>query len=89
MKFLRYLLVALSCLGFMACQDEISTIGSSLNTTYIEIVSDSTFVKLSGESVFIDSILGRTTDPLLGNLSLENYGTLQTGPILAPVRLEI
>lgn len=79
MKFLRYLLVALSCLGFMACQDEISTIGSSLNTTYIEIVSDSTFVKLSGESVFIDSILGRTTDPLLGNLTLENYGTLQTG----------
>lgn len=79
MKLLKYLILSIGCILFVACDDEISTIGSSLNATNIEITVDSTFVKLYGESVFTDSILGRTTDPLLGNLTVNNYGTLRTG----------
>lgn len=79
MKFLKYLAFALCCLATVACQDEISMIGSSLNTSNIEITVDSAFVKLTGESVYVDSIIGRTTDPLIGNLTVENYGSLRTG----------
>ena len=79
MKLLKYLAVICSCLFITACEDEISTIGSSLNESTIEITVDSTFVKLNGKSVFTDSILGRTTDPLIGNLTVEGYGTLRTG----------
>lgn len=79
MKILKYLAIAIACMAMIACDDEISTIGSSLNASNIEITVDSTFVKLSGKSVFTDSILGRTTDPLLGNLTVSNYGTLRTG----------
>lgn len=79
MKLLKYLVAAICCISFIACEDEISTLGSSLNSSDIVITVDSTFVKLTGQSVFNDSILGRTTDPLLGNLSVSNYGTLHTG----------
>lgn len=79
MKLLKYLAVICSCLFITACEDEISTIGSSLNESIIEITVDSTFVKLNGKSVFTDSILGRTTDPLIGNLTVDGYGTLRTG----------
>lgn len=80
MKLLKYLVAAFCCLTIVACEeDELSTIGSSLNSSDIVITVDSTFVKLTGESVFNDSILGRTTDPLLGNLTVDNYGTLHTG----------
>lgn len=79
MKFLKYFVAILCCTIFISCDDEISTIGSSLGTSKIEIIVDSTFVNLTGQSVFTDSIIGRTTDPLLGNLTVSNYGTLRTG----------
>lgn len=79
MKILKFIAITIGCIALIACEDEISTIGSSLNATNIEITVDSTFVKLSGKSVFTDSILGRTTDPLLGTLTVSNYGTLRTG----------
>lgn len=80
MKLLKYWVIAiLAGILLTSCEDEISTIGSSLNTSTIEITVDSTFVKLSGKSVYTDSIIGRTTDPLLGTLHVEKYGTLHTG----------
>lgn len=78
-KILKYLTVLCCCISLIACDDEITTIGSSLNDSLIEITVDSTTIKLSGVSVFNDSILGRTTDPLIGNLTVEGYGTLRTG----------
>lgn len=79
MKFLKYLTALCCCIVLLSCEDEISTIGSSLGASKVEVVVDSTFVKLTGQSVFTDSIIGRTTDPLLGNLTVNNYGTLRTG----------
>lgn len=79
MKFLKYLVTIFCCIALLSCEDEISTIGSSLNTTNVSVIVDSTFVKLTGQSVYTDSIIGRTTDPLLGNLTVSNYGTLHTG----------
>lgn len=79
MKFLKYLTLICCCIAMVACDDEITTIGSSLDNSKIEVTVDSSFVYLTGKSVYSDSILGRTTDPLLGNLSVENYGDLRTG----------
>lgn len=79
MKLLKYFAAILCCAVLISCDDEISTIGSSLGTSKIEVIVDSTFVNLTGQSVFTDSIIGRTTDPLLGNLTVSNYGTLRTG----------
>lgn len=79
MKF-HYILLSLACCcAIAACDDTITTIGSSLDASSITITVDSTFTHAAGESVFTDSIIGRTTDPLLGNLTLQNYGTLGTG----------
>ena len=79
MKFLKHLALLCCCITLIACNDEITSIGSSLDNTKIEVTVDSTFVNLTGTSVYADSIIGRTTDPLLGNLTVENYGTLNTG----------
>lgn len=79
MKLLKYLTIALCCMALLSCEDEISSIGSSLGSSKIEVIVDSTFVNLTGQSVYTDSIIGRTTDPLLGNLTVSNYGTLRTG----------
>ncbi len=78
-KLLKYLTVLCCCISIVACDDEITTIGSSLNDSLIEITVDSTSIKLSGKSEFNDSIMGRTTDPLIGNLTVKGYGTLRTG----------
>ena len=79
MKILKYLAVLCCSISLIACNDEISTLGSSLNDSLIEITVDSTSIKLTGQSVFNDSILGRTTDPLIGNLTVKGYGNLRSG----------
>lgn len=79
MKILKYFPLLCCCIAMIACEDEVSTLGSSLNASDITITVDSTFTKVTGQSVFTDSIIGRTTDPLLGNLTMKGYGTLQTG----------
>lgn len=79
MRFHHILLSLVCCCAIAACDDSITTIGSSLDASSITITVDSAFTQASGESVFTDSIIGRTTDPLLGNLTLRNYGTLGTG----------
>ena len=79
MRFHNILLSLVYCCAIAACDDAVTTIGSSLDASSITITVDSTFTQASGESIFTDSIIGRTTDPLLGNLTLQNYGTLGTG----------
>ncbi len=79
MKIFKYISALVLSILLLACEDEINTLGSSLDESKIIVIVDSTFVKVTGESIFNDSILGRTTDPLLGNLTTPNYGTLQTG----------
>ncbi len=79
MRFHNILLSLVCCCAIAACDDAVTTIGSSLDASSITITVDSTFTQASGESIFTDSIIGRTTDPLLGNLTLQNYGTLGTG----------
>ena len=79
MKLLKYCAIICCCISIVACNDEISTLGSSLNDSLIEITVDSTSIKIDGKSIYNDSILGRTTDPLLGNLAVEGYGNLRTG----------
>lgn len=79
MKILKYIPLLCSCMAMIACEDEINSLGSSLNASDITITVDSTFTQITGQSIFTDSIIGRTTDPLLGNLTMKDYGSLQTG----------
>ncbi len=79
MKIFKTLLLLCCGVAIVACDDEVTTIGSSLNASQITITVDSAFTQVIGESVFTDSIIGRTTDPLLGNLTMKGYGTLHTG----------
>ncbi|MCM1483174.1 MAG: DUF4270 domain-containing protein [Muribaculaceae bacterium] len=68
-------LVALSM--FTACDDDVTTIGSSLITDKSEIVIDSTFT-ITGRSVENKVVQSRTVTQLIGRLEAKEYGTLSS-----------
>ena len=80
MKVFKFLPIALVvALGISSCNDETSTIGSSIVDTNIEIVVDSSFQKLiTAESIPNDSVVGRTITQLIGRISIPGYGRLET-----------
>ena len=65
------------CLGLMlmtaACDDDASSIGSSLINDQVEIVVDSAY-SLSGRPVLSSRLQSRTTLQLLGEIEAEGYG---------------
>lgn len=71
--------LALTCcmaLGFIACQDDTSTIGGSLASGEVTITVDSIETDLRGKAEWIDNFDSRTTTKLLGNLTIPEYGNL-------------
>lgn len=71
--------LALTCcmaLGFIACQDDTSTIGGSLASGEVTITVDSIETDLRGKAEWIDDFDSRTTIKLLGNLTIPEYGNL-------------
>lgn len=62
-------------LALSSCQDEISTLGSSLVTDRSEVVVDSTFT-VYGESVPTKEFRARTLSQLLGQIQARRYGSL-------------
>lgn len=71
--------LALTCcmaLGFIACQDDTSTIGGSLASGEVTITVDSIETDLRGKAEWIDDFDSRTTTKLLGNLTIPEYGNL-------------
>ncbi|MDE6196958.1 MAG: DUF4270 domain-containing protein [Muribaculaceae bacterium] len=71
------LLAAVLCAGFIACDDTVSTIGSSLTGDNAQIVVDSSFT-VTGNSVPVTSINPKTTNQLLGSINVPGYGSLKS-----------
>lgn len=72
--------LALTCcmaLGFIACQDDTSTIGGSLASGEVTITVDSIETDLRGKAEWINDFDSRTTTKLLGNLTIPEYGNLK------------
>lgn len=72
--------LALTCcmaLGFIACQDDTSTIGGSLAPGEVTITVDSIETDLRGKAEWINDFDSRTTTKLLGNLTIPEYGNLK------------
>ncbi len=80
MKIFKFLSIALAIVvGISSCDDENSTIGSSVINTQLQIVVDTTFQELvTVQSVTNDSVVGRTTNQLIGRIAIPGYGRLET-----------
>ena len=63
--------------GFIACQDDTSTIGGSLAPGEVTITVDSIETDLRGKAEWINDFDSRTTTKLLGNLTIPEYGNLK------------
>lgn len=73
---LRYILSALVIAitaGFYSCDDNVTTLGSSLLYSDVEVVIDSSFT-ISGFPVTNNDIQSRTITQILGSLSAKEYG---------------
>lgn len=72
-----FLLVAALSVIVSACDDDTSTIGSSLIQDQVKIVVDDSFT-LTGHSVVSGSVQSRTILQLLGNIDAEGYGSFSS-----------
>lgn len=76
-KIFSFLSIFAVASSILSCDDDVSTIGSSLITDQAQIVIDSTFT-VSGVSVPNTSIQSRTVTQLIGKLNAKGYGTLSS-----------
>ena len=65
---------------FMACDDTVSQVGSSLAGANVEILIDSSFTA-TGHTVLVPSIQPKTTDQLIGKITIPAYGTLASSVV--------
>lgn len=72
-----FLLMAALSVIVSACDDDTSTIGSSLIQDQVKIVVDDSFT-LTGHSVASGSVQSRTILQLLGNIDAEGYGSFSS-----------
>ena len=70
-------LIALLTMAFIACDDESTTIGSSLTGDNVEIIIDSSFT-VSGTTYRVDYIQPKTTNQLIGSIMIPGYGTISS-----------
>ncbi|MCC8072418.1 MAG: DUF4270 domain-containing protein [Bacteroidales bacterium] len=77
-RFPFFLLISLVVASLIAaCDDNVSTVGSSLITDKVEIIIDSSFVA-TGKTVPNTAVQSRTLTQLLGCFHAEEYGELRS-----------
>ncbi|MEZ3577099.1 MAG: DUF4270 domain-containing protein [Muribaculaceae bacterium] len=69
--------VAAMTIAVIACDDETSPIGGSLTGDSVEIIIDSSFT-VSGTTHRVSAISPRTTEQLIGSITIPGYGTLSS-----------
>ncbi len=69
------LVAAAMTISFCACEDNASSIGSSLTGDNVEIIIDSSFT-ISGTTHRVNAIRPKTTEQLIGSITIPGYGTL-------------
>lgn len=77
-KFYIYLTVAIATVSlfFTSCEDETSSIGSSISSSEVSINVDSVFYNIKGHTVAAPSIEARSLYNLLGSIDVPEYGSL-------------
>ncbi len=81
MKKLLFMAAAALCLSAVtSCDDNISSIGSSIVEDQVEIMVDSTFV-ITGHSVPNTEVQARTVLQLLGSITAGSYGTFESSVV--------
>lgn len=71
------LIAAAMTISFCACEDNASSIGSSLTGDNVEIIIDSSFT-ISGTTHRVNAIRPKTTQQLIGSITIPGYGTLES-----------
>lgn len=74
---IKILLAAFLAGAIYSCDEDTSTIGSSLTGSDVTIVIDSAYT-VEGKTLKMGSIRPKATSFVLGNLAIENYGTLKS-----------
>ena len=69
--------VLISAIALSACQDDTTTVGSSLITEQTEIIIDSTFTA-SGTTLLDPVVQSRTITQLLGCLDAKEFGSFKS-----------
>lgn len=81
MKLKHYILAFAAAVFAMAtgtsCQDEVTSIGSSLTTGEVSIMADSLVTELESKSVYLENFDGRNITKLLGRINVPEYGSLK------------
>ncbi|MCH5318970.1 MAG: DUF4270 family protein [Paramuribaculum sp.] len=80
-NYFSLITIFLSGLIFYACQDETSTIGSSLVTDETVILVDSSFT-LTGRTLTDPVVQSRTITQLLGRLQADEYGNITSDVVM-------
>lgn len=66
----------LSSALYMGCNDDVSTIGSSLSTGEVSIMVDSLTTSVDAECIYYDNFDARNSVKLLGRINVPEYGRL-------------
>ena len=74
-SFIALCTAALAIFAIASCNDDTSTIGSSLSGQNVEIVIDSSFT-VSGHTVRVARIKPKTTEQLIGRIDIPAFGSL-------------
>lgn len=68
--------VATGAVCLTSCEDEVSTIGSTISDQQVSISVDSAIYNLNGVTLNAEVIDARSTNNLLGHINVPEYGTL-------------
>lgn len=71
----------LTLLSLSSCEDEISSVGSSISYGDVAISVDSSFLKFPSSFVVAENIDSRSTTNLLGKINVKEFGTLSASYI--------
>lgn len=76
-RFFSILSVALLISAMVSCQNDSSQIGTSLTGDAVEIIIDSAYT-VKGKTIVVNSIRPKSTEQLIGQISIPAYGTLRS-----------
>ena len=79
--FYAFLFAAGTLCTVAGCNDNTTTIGSSLTGQNVEIMIDSSF-QVTGHTVTVARIRPKTTQQLIGNIEIPAYGSLRTSNVM-------
>jgi hypothetical protein len=75
-KLAGILMGALALIGVCSCQDDVSSIGSTLSSGEVTITVDSLITAIDSKTVYNDNFDSRSLTKLIGRINVPEYGNL-------------